>query len=127
MDDKIMSDAQKDLEVRQDSIGWVDYAKIMARWRKFIFISVGVVTLIAGVISFVLPKWYTGTASVLPPKEESLLGGLGGVTSLLRDLAPVKGLSSLGRTTRIVELPGDSQQPQGEGFCHCEIQPDASV
>jgi len=96
MDDNIIIDAQKDLQARKNSVGWVNYAKIMARWRKFIFISVGVVTLIAGVISFILPKWYTGTASVLPPKEESLLGGLSGVTSLLRDLAPVKGLSGLG-------------------------------
>ncbi len=100
MDDKIMNDAKKDFQVQKNGVGWFDYAEILWKWRKFVIMNVFVITLIAGVISFLLPKWYKGTASVLPPKEESLLGGLGGVTTLLRELAPVKGLAGVGGAQR---------------------------
>jgi hypothetical protein len=51
------------------------------------------------VVSFLLPKWYESTTTLLPPKNQSGVAGLGGVTSLLKDFIPMsaaKGLQQAG-------------------------------
>ena len=74
-----------------------DFLSVLTTWRRFIFINVATLTVIAIGVSLILPKWYRATASILPPKEESGLsfGGatLGSTGSLLKSLP---GLSKLG-------------------------------
>ena len=62
-------------------------------WRRFIVINVLVATVAAVVVSFLLPRWYRATASILPPKEPDMFSALGNAGSLLR------GLPSLSRRT----------------------------
>jgi len=64
--------------------------------RRPIIIAVVVSTLLALGISLVLPKWYKSTTALLPPKNQSVLNGLGGVTSLLKDFLPVSAGKGLG-------------------------------
>lgn len=67
-----------------------DYFKVIVKWRRFIVFNTAVITVLAVIISLVLPKKYTATATLLPPVEQpeilgisSLLGGgLGGMASL---------------------------------------------
>jgi tyrosine-protein kinase Etk/Wzc len=64
--------------------------------------SIGLVVVAAtalAAISFLLPKWYDSTTTLLPPKNQTGLAGLGGMTSLLKDFLPMsaaKGLSQGG-------------------------------
>jgi len=61
--------------------------RIILEWRKFILRFVMVSTAIAVVVSLLLPKWYKSTTSLLPPKNQGL-GGIGGLSTLLREVAP---------------------------------------
>jgi tyrosine-protein kinase Etk/Wzc len=45
------------------------YLELLARRRRFILSVVLVVTIIATVVAFLLPKWYRADALLLPPKE----------------------------------------------------------
>ena len=57
--------------------------------RRFIGYVVGVVTVLAVIISFILPKYYKSTATILPETEKSKIGALGGLT----DLASLAGVN----------------------------------
>jgi tyrosine-protein kinase Etk/Wzc len=79
----------------------IDFLIILVKWRKLIILNVIVVTLLAIIISFILPKKYTSTANILPPKKTGgLLGSIGGVSSTIRDLS--KTLGRLGTTSEEV-------------------------
>jgi uncharacterized protein involved in exopolysaccharide biosynthesis len=50
---------------------------VLARRSRFIVLFVGIATLLAIIISLVLPKWYKATATLLPPKQIAVpVGGL---------------------------------------------------
>lgn len=69
-----------------------DYIRVIVRWKKLIFWNTFIITIIALVISLIIPKRYTATASLLPPLpgdalwtiQTSMLGlraiGLSGAT-----------------------------------------------
>jgi len=67
--------------------GSSDVLGLIRRRARFIALNVGVVTLVALGVSFVLPKWYSAKAVLLPPTEEEsslslsqlLPRGLGGI------------------------------------------------
>ncbi len=76
--------------------GLFDYLLILASWRIFIVMNVLVVTVIAIVVSFLLPKWYASSATILPPKKQDMLSMLGmSSTSIARQLTPLRALGSL--------------------------------
>jgi uncharacterized protein involved in exopolysaccharide biosynthesis len=50
------------------------YLHVILKWRKLIFFNVLVLTLIAAIVSLVLPHRYTATAQLLPPPEEDMFG-----------------------------------------------------
>ncbi len=66
------------------------FIELLARRRTFIFGFVVAATLIAAIVSFVLPKWYKATALLLPPKDLTLpspgAGALEEVVSVTRGL-----------------------------------------
>jgi tyrosine-protein kinase Etk/Wzc len=76
---------------------FLDYLSVLVRWRRFIIINVLCVTLLAVIVSFIMPKWYRATASVLPPKEPDMFGSLGAASSVLRGLSGTKALRGLGQ------------------------------
>lgn len=57
---------------------------LLLRWKRFVLIFIGCTTFLAAVVSFVVPKWYLATASILPPKQESALSAMGLAGSLLK-------------------------------------------
>ena len=74
-----------------DSINLLDYLEIIAkRWRMIVRVTVvGFVISIA--IAFILPKFYSSTALILPPQQDSNLTGMmsalsGGMAGLAGDL-----------------------------------------
>lgn len=73
----------------------------LSRRRRFIVTNVVVVTLLATAVSFMLPRWYKGAVSVLPPKNtglsglSGLLGGGGSsAASLARQVGALRALGS---------------------------------
>ncbi len=57
---------------------------ILVKWRKLIIANFILFSLIAAVISSLLPKWYSSTCSLLPPEQQSM-GGLD-LSSLLGEM-----------------------------------------
>lgn len=74
---------------------FTDLVIVLLKWRKIILWNVFVVTCLATIISFIVPKWYASTASILPPKSSGgLLGDIGSISSTIKDIS--KSLGRLG-------------------------------
>ncbi|MEO0097990.1 MAG: Wzz/FepE/Etk N-terminal domain-containing protein [candidate division WOR-3 bacterium] len=58
------------------------YLGILVRYRKLIFYDVLIFTILAIIISFLLPPKYQATAQILPPSEESEFAGVLGAGGL---------------------------------------------
>jgi tyrosine-protein kinase Etk/Wzc len=85
-----------DLQTNGTKKDFLDCLGVVIKWRQFIIVNVLVVAIIASVISFLLPKWYKATATLLPPKDQGLLNSLGSANSLLRGFGSSK-LGGLGQ------------------------------
>lgn len=74
-----------------------DYIRVIVKWRRIIIFNVGVITLLAIIISLVLPKKYTATTSLLPPMSSQ--EGLGlQIPGVLAGMAGVAGVMGMGAT-----------------------------
>ena len=95
-----MSDrAPQSAESRDDGMvasTLVDFLEILTKHRKFISRFVLSVTVSTTLIAFLLPKWYSSTASVFPAEKAELFGALEGISSLARNFSPTRALSALG-------------------------------
>ena len=102
MDKESKIEARKSVEETpkngvQQKVDLLDYISILMKWKRFIFINVLAVTLLAVIVSLLLPKWYKATASILPPKQQDALGSLGGASSLLKNIAGGSRIGGLGQ------------------------------
>jgi len=88
-------DANRNENVTGRQGGFLQTMQILITWRRFIAINVLILTLVAVIISFILPKWYRATASIMAPKDQSFLNFLGQSSSVLKGLGS---LSKLGST-----------------------------
>ena len=66
---------------------------VLQQWKE-IALFVLAAAVLAGGVSFLLPKWYVSSVTVLPPRSQGV-GGLGSLTSLLKDFSPVAGASRM--------------------------------
>ncbi|MBL7086427.1 MAG: hypothetical protein ISS28_04945 [Candidatus Cloacimonetes bacterium] len=57
--------------MQEKEINLIDYWNIIWKKRKFIVISLIIVSIITAGISFLLPKWYRAQAVIMPPSEDS--------------------------------------------------------
>lgn len=64
----------------------IDYLAMLVQWRKFILYNLAIITVIAIVVSLLLPKWYKAGATILPPRQQDLFGTLSTASSLLKSL-----------------------------------------
>jgi uncharacterized protein involved in exopolysaccharide biosynthesis len=76
--------------------GFFDSLSILLKWRRFIVSTVAVIALVTVAIVFIVPKWYKATASIIPPKEQDLLGSMGVSSSLLRNIPGLPRIGGLG-------------------------------
>lgn len=63
---------------------------LLARARRFVLINCLVAGVVSIGVSLLLPNWYAGITTVLPPKDTGLTSGLGPLTSFLRDFASLR-------------------------------------
>ena len=71
---------------RDERVSLLNYLVILVKYRRFIFLNSLAVCLIVGLISFLLPSWYTAHTTILPPEKESSFIGL--TSSLLGGFSP---------------------------------------
>lgn len=72
-----------------------EFLATTVKYRWFLFLFIFIIT--AGAISYALiaPKWYKSTASVLPAEKTDFLSAITGVSSLIKNFSPSRGLSAL--------------------------------
>lgn len=66
--------------------------------KKVFFIIVGVITLIVGIYSFILPEEFESTATIIPPEDAGTVGGL---TSFLQTLSGGISIGGVNQPSRI--------------------------
>lgn len=77
---------------------FIDFLIVLVKWRKFLIVNVLFVTILSVGVSFLLDKWYTSTANIIPPKSKGgLLGDIGNFSSTIKDIS--KTLGRLGSTS----------------------------
>lgn len=79
---------------KDESLSLLDMLVVIFDHRRLLVWIVAVVTLLAVVVSLLLPKRYTATVTVLPPQQNSTLGAM--LASELGSMGGSSGLSSLG-------------------------------
>lgn len=60
--------------MNETKITGVDAIAILVKWRKFFVTNFLLFSVVAAIISLVLPKWYTSTATLMPPEQQSMTG-----------------------------------------------------
>ncbi|MBI4417775.1 MAG: hypothetical protein HY563_03295 [Ignavibacteriales bacterium] len=73
----------------ENSLFWL--AGLLSRSRRFVLLNCLVAGVVAVIVVLLLPNWYAGTTTVLPPKDSGLSTSLGPLTSLLTDFATLRG------------------------------------
>jgi tyrosine-protein kinase Etk/Wzc len=59
----------------------LELLRILVKKRRFIIVNTLVVTLLAVIVSLILPRTYRAKATILPPESESPLAGLAGLSA----------------------------------------------
>jgi len=82
----------------QQGIFWL--VALLVKARRFLIMNFIIVVLVTSGVSLILPVWFASMVSFVPPRETGLAGGLGALSTVLRDVAPLRGLTNLagGRT-----------------------------
>lgn len=95
-------ESQKEPTVREEpgeeEINLLDYIRVIFKYRRMILLICGIAVVITAIISLLLPKIYSATASIVPPidivqRESELAGALGGGASSL--LSKAIGVTSI--------------------------------
>lgn len=81
----------------------VHYLRIIMKWRKIVLLNTLTITMIAVIISLILPPQYTAVATVLPPSDDNMMFGLMS-TSVSSGLA---GLAKMGASIPGLATPSD--------------------
>lgn len=100
-----------------------DYVKVLVKWRRLIIFNIVIITGFAVVLSLVLPKKYTSTATLLPPLEVS---GFQGLSSMLGEgylsgLGRMAGLSGMATTSDVFAAILSSHRILGEVVKKCNL------
>ncbi len=72
---------------------------ILIKYRWFLIFFTLIITSSAISYALLAPKWYKSTASVLPAEKTDFLSAITGVSSLIKNFSPSKGLSALTGTS----------------------------
>ncbi|KAA3617963.1 MAG: hypothetical protein DWQ05_07915 [Calditrichaeota bacterium] len=67
--------------MEQKEFNTLDYVLVFLKWRKLIIWNFFIVSILAVIISFLLPKYYKSTAVFLPPSQSS------GLTALIQNFS----------------------------------------
>jgi len=91
-----------DLAKDEDEISLIDLLIILAERKKTIAYVTAIFAILAIVVSFVLPKTYTATVTVLPPQQNTSMGSL-----LASQLGSLGGMAALAGGSLGIKNPND--------------------
>jgi len=60
---------EKKIEINDQDIDLLDYIKIVLKHRRMVLRNVVVASILIAIISFILPRTYTGVTTILPPED----------------------------------------------------------
>lgn len=72
-----------------------EFLTIIVKYRWFLFFFILIFTASVTIYALLAPKWYKSTASVLPAEKTDFLSAITGVSSLIKNFSPSRGLSAL--------------------------------
>lgn len=76
------------------SRGFLEYLIILSARKRFIILNVVIITALAAGVSFILPKTYRSSATIMPPKNSNSLNVLSlSSSSIMRQFSPLRALS----------------------------------
>lgn len=89
---------------KQRTILLIDYLEIIVKWRKSVILNILTLTILAAIISLLLPQKFIATATILPPssQQETMLGMIS--ANIPSGLA---GLSGVGGILPGISTPSD--------------------
>ncbi len=81
----------------QNTVGnsFVEFLTITVKYRWFLFWFVFIITVSVTAYALLAPKWYKSTSSVLPAENTDFLSAFSGISSLVKNFSPSKGLAAL--------------------------------
>ncbi|MCL5027584.1 MAG: Wzz/FepE/Etk N-terminal domain-containing protein [Bacteroidetes bacterium] len=81
----------------QSTVGnsFVEFLTVTVKYRWFLFWFVFIITVGATTYALLAPKWYKSTTSVLPAENTDFLSAFSGLSSLVKNFTPSKGLAAL--------------------------------
>lgn len=91
-----LKEGDKSVAGNQQIVNFWNIVAILLKWRRFIAINIVIVTVFAIGVSFLLPKWYLATASILPPKDQGGLNMFGITSAAVRSLPLGQRLAGIG-------------------------------
>ncbi len=72
-----------------------EFLTVTIKYRWFLFCFILIITGASILYAFTATKWYKSTTSVLPAEKTDFLSAITGVSSLIKNFSPAKGLSAL--------------------------------
>jgi uncharacterized protein involved in exopolysaccharide biosynthesis len=92
-----MTQNQLDKNSGQVKLGnsFFEFVAVTIKYRWFLFWFVLLITAGATIYALVAPKWFKATASVFPAERTDFLGGLTGLSNLVKNFSPSRGLAAL--------------------------------
>jgi tyrosine-protein kinase Etk/Wzc len=120
-------EAVSDVAKKDDNLSLLDMLVVLADHRALIFWIVTVVTLLAIIVSLVLPTRYTATVTVMPPQQGSPLGAM--LATQLGGVGGSSGLSGLGGMAALAGSSLGLKNPNDRyvGMLHSRIVEDAVI
>lgn len=83
-------------ENKQNNPSILYFLSIILKWKNFILFNVISITLLSILISFLLPKWYESSSTIMPPKNPNPLSILGlAQSNITRQFNPLRSLGTL--------------------------------
>lgn len=86
---------QNEMHKETEGSTFVEFLTVVVRHRHFLATFILSITIVATAYALLAPKWYKSTSVVLAAEQTDFLGGLSGLSSLVKGFSASKGLASL--------------------------------
>lgn len=74
---------------------FIEFITVIVKHRYFLITFILGITAVFTLYALIAPKWYKSASTVLPAEQTDFLGGLSGLSSLVKGFSASKGLASL--------------------------------
>ena len=101
MEENKLKDKSNDSTNYSVGDSFLEFITTTVKHKWFLFWFIFIITLGATVFALLSTKWYKASASVLPAENTDFLGAFSGLSSLVKNFSPSKGLAALTGTSEL--------------------------